>query len=315
MNESQMKQDIRPTSIGGQAVIEGVMMRGKHMYAMAVRKPDKDIAIVKKDLTPLTDKYKFLALPLLRGVVAFVDSMVIGMQIITQSAELAMPEEEMNNPDDKVERFLTKIFGDKLNDALLFFSVSIAIVLSIGLFILLPTFLAGFLKPIIQERTWILSIAEGLLRIGILVGYVSLIAQSKDIQRVFAYHGAEHKTINCFESGEDLTVENVQKHTRIHKRCGTSFLILVMLVSMVVFFFVRTDVVLMRFVYRIVLVPFIAGLSYELIRWAGKNDSALVSIISYPGMCLQKITTKEPDEGQIEIAIAAMHEVLVHEAQ
>lgn len=310
-----LKNSPPPKTIGGQAVIEGVMMRGKKMYAMAVRNPNKEIEIVKKDFTPVSDKYKWLRLPILRGVVSFVDSLVMGMKIITLSAEIAMGDEENGEPYEpsKFEKFLTRTFGEKLNDILLYTSVCIALVFSVLLFILTPTWLASFIRPLLGGNTWALGVVEGLLRIFILVAYVYLISRSKDIQRVYEYHGAEHKTINCLEHGDELTVANVAKHTRLHKRCGTSFLLIVMIISMVVFFFIRTDVVWMRFGFRLLLVPVIAGLSYELIRWAGRSDSALVNIVSYPGMCLQKITTSEPADDQIEVAIAAMKEVLAHE--
>ncbi len=311
MNE---KKEIKPGAIGGQAVIEGVMMRGKKMYAMAVRKPDNEIEVVKKDIASFSDKASIFKLPILRGMSAFVDSLVIGMKIISDSAEIAMVEEAVEQPS-KFEQFLVKVFGEKLNDIFIYISVFFAIIFSIGFFILLPTWLVGFTKGFIGGHTWALGIVEGIVRICILVIYLFLISRMKDIQRVFAYHGAEHKTINCYESGATLTVENVKKHTRLHKRCGTSFLLIVMIISMVVFFFVRTDVVLLRFGYRIILVPIIAGISYEVIRYAGRHESLLTDILSAPGMLLQKLTTLEPDEGQIEVAIKAMNEVLENETK
>lgn len=184
-------------------------------------------------------------------------------------------------------------------------------IMAIALFFLLPVFLGGFFKNHVE--TWALGIIEGFIRIFIFLGYLMLISRMKDIQRVFQYHGAEHKTINCFESGDELTVENVKKHTRLHKRCGTSFLFLVMMISMVIFFFVRTDVLWLRMVSRILLVPVVAGVSYEVLRWAGRSNSVFVKLVSYPGLCLQKITTAEPDGSQIETAIAAMKSVLEEE--
>ena len=184
-------------------------------------------------------------------------------------------------------------------------------IVAIALFFLLPVFLGGFFRKYVD--TWALGIVEGFIRIGIFLVYLFLISRMKDIQRVFQYHGAEHKTINCYESGEELTVENVMKHTRLHKRCGTSFLFLVMLISMVIFFFVRTDVIWLRFVSRILLVPVVAGVSYEVLRWAGRSNSVFVKAISYPGLCLQKLTTAEPDGSQIETAISAMKTVLEEE--
>ena len=302
----------QPTFIGGQAVIEGVMMRGKKIYALAVRTPSKEIAIEKEELHPLSEKYKVLKLPIVRGVIAFVESLVMGMKITTRSVELAGLDEIEEEPS-RFEIWLQDKFGDKLNDVLIGLSVTFALALSVGLFMLLPVWLSSFIRPLIDENTWALGIIEGFVRIGIFAFYIFLISKLKDMQRVFAYHGAEHKTINCFESGDELTVENVQKHTRLHKRCGTSFLLIVMIVSMITFMFVRTDVVWMRFAMRIVLVPFIAGVSYEVIRWAGRSSSPLVGIISAPGMLMQKLTTQEPEDDQIEVAIAAMNGVLESE--
>lgn len=302
-----------PVYYGGQAVMEGVMMRGKSMYAMAVRRPDHEIELVKKDLPPLSAKYPFLKLPVVRGVVSFVDSLVVGMKIITISAEIAGFEEEEGEPS-KWEVFLQNKLGDKLNDVLIYFSVGLAIFLAVGLFVLLPTVIGSFLAEALKENLWALGIAEGFLRIGIFLLYIILISRLKEIRRVFEYHGAEHKTINCFESKEELTVENVRKHSRLHRRCGTSFLLIVMIVSMIVFLFVQTRTVWLRFLTRIVLVPVIAGLSYEVIKWAGRSEGMLVKVISYPGMCLQKLTTAEPDSDEIETAIAALKGVLESEA-
>ena len=304
--------EVQPTAIGGQAVIEGVMMRGKKLYALAVRTPSKEIEIVKNDIHPLSEKYPILKLPILRGVIAFVESLVMGMKITTLSVEMAGLD-DVEEESSKFEIWLENKLGDKLNDVLITVSVIFALALSIGLFMLLPVWLSSFIRPVIGENTWALGIIEGFVRIGIFIFYIFLISKLKDMQRVFAYHGAEHKTINCFESKEELTVENVRKHTRLHKRCGTSFLLIVMIVSMITFMFVRTDIVWVRFAMRIVLVPLIAGVSYEIIRWAGRSNSALVPIISYPGMLMQKLTTLEPDDDQIEVAIAAMNGVLESE--
>ncbi len=302
-----------PTYIGGQAVIEGVMMRGKKMYALAVRKPNKEIAVVTKDLKPLQDKYKFLKLPIFRGMVAFVDSLVMGMSIMTQSVEIASTEEEAYEPTTKFEKFLDKTFGEKLNDYVMYFSIFIAFLISMGLFMFLPVWISQFTNGFIGDKKWLLGVVEGLVKITIFICYILLISSQKDVRRVFAYHGAEHKTINCLESGDELIVSNVRKHTRVHKRCGTSFLLIVMLMSMIVFFFVRTDIVWLRFVIKILTIPFIAGLSYEVIRWAGRSESFIVKIVSFPGLCMQMLTTAEPEDDQIEVAIAATKEVLRNE--
>ncbi len=253
------EKEIKPTSIGGQAVIEGVMMRGKKMYAMAVRRPDNTIEVQKKDFKPISEKYGILKLPILRGVVAFVESLVIGMKIISDSAEMSgLTELEDDQPPSSFDRFLTKTFGDKLNDYIIYFSVAIAIVIAVLLFMLLPVWLSSFTRGLIGENKLLLSIVEGVMRIAIFLLYIGLISRTKDIQRIFMYHGAEHKTINCFEHRDPLTVENVRKHTRLHKRCGTSFLLIVMVVSVLVFMFVKTDTVWLRVVSMVLLTPLIA---------------------------------------------------------
>lgn len=306
---------MKRTNIGGQAVIEGVMMRGKKVYAMAVRTPEQGIVIEKKDVHSLSAKWGLFRFPIFRGISAFVDSLIMGTKIIMRSAELAGENiEEENAEPSKFEKFLEEKCGDKLTDYIIYFSVFLSLIMGVGLFMLLPVWIGSFFKPIIPG-TWVLSIIEGLVRIGIFLIYLVAISRMKEIQRVFQYHGAEHKTINCFESEEELTVENVRKHTRLHKRCGTSFLFLVMIISMVVFFFVSTDNIWLRFLSRILLVPFVAGISYEVLKWAGNSESKFVSIVSYPGLCLQKITTAEPDGQQIETAIAALKGVLEDEPE
>ena len=307
---------VRQNYIGGQAVIEGVMMRGKKMYAMAVRTPDGTLAVEKKDIDDVFSRYKIFKYPIFRGIASFIQSLIIGTKIIMRSTQLAGLEEETeeNAEPSKVEKALQKMFGDKLTDVLIYISVAVSLVFSIGLFFVLPVFIGSLLRPILPG-TWALGIAEGLIRIAIFLLYLFLVSRMKEIKRVFQYHGAEHKTINCFEHGEELTVENIKKYTRLHKRCGTSFLLIVMIISMVVFFFIRTDTIWLRLVSRILLVPFVAGISYEVIRWAGRSDSPVVKIVSAPGLCLQKITTAEPDGSQIEAAIAAMKGVLEEEAE
>ncbi|WMI81029.1 DUF1385 domain-containing protein [Anaerotignum sp. MB30-C6] len=311
MSNLDKDKKVRQTSIGGQAVIEGVMMRGKKMYAMAVRNPEGGITIEKNQWGGIGSKGIF-KVPIFRGIAAFVDSLITGTKILMHSAEIAgedWAEEELS----PFEKFLQDKLGDKVNDILIYFSVTLSLILGMGMFFVLPVWLGNFTKDLVP--VWALGIVEGLLRIGIFLAYLFLISRMKEIKRVFEYHGAEHKTINCFESGLDLTVENVKPCSRLHKRCGTSFLLFVMVISMIVFFFVRTDTLILRLVSRILLVPFIAGISYEVIRWAGKSESRIVAAISYPGFCLQKITTAEPDESQIETAIAAMKGVLEDEGE
>lgn len=298
-----------PNNIGGQAVIEGVMMRGKNTYAMAVRNPEGGITIEKNEWSASKRK-RIWSYPIFRGVMAFWDSSVKGTKILMRSAEIAgddWADEELS----PFEKYLQEKLGDKINDVLIYFSVFLSLVLGVSLFFILPVWLGNFFKTIVP--TWALGVIEGLIRIGIFLAYIILISRMKEIKRVFEYHGAEHKTINCLESGDELSVENVMKHSRLHKRCGTSFLVFVMLISMIVFFFVRTDVIWLRFVTRIILIPVIAGLSFEIIRWAGNSENKLVGAISYPGFCMQKITTSEPDAGQVETAIAALKGVLEEE--
>lgn len=303
--------------IGGQAVIEGVMMRGKRMYAMAVRNTQsKKIEIFEQELIPASDKLKLLGWPIIRGVVSFIDSLVMGMKVITKSAEMSGLEDfDAEEESTKFDKWLDEKFGDKLADYLVYFSVFIAIILSVALFMVLPVWLSSILNKAFNVDTWALGIVEGFVRIFIFLVYIFLTAQLKDVKRVFMYHGAEHKTINCFESDEELTVENVRNHTRLHKRCGTSFLIIVMIVSMIVFLFLRTDVIYLRVISRILLVPVIAGLSYEIIKWAGRNDNIVVKIVSAPGLALQLVTTKEPDDEMIEVAIKSLKTVLEKEPE
>lgn len=309
--DGEQKKNLNPNNIGGQAVIEGVMMRGKKIYALAVRNPEGGITVEKKEWGSVV-KGGLFKYPVFRGMAAFLDSLISGTKILMRSAEIAgedWAEEELS----PFERYLQNKLGDKINDVLIYFSVALSLLLSVGLFFMLPVWLGNFFKTVVP--VWALGVVEGLLRICIFLVYLLLISRMKEIKRVFQYHGAEHKTISCFESGQELTVENVKPCSRLHKRCGTSFLLFVMVISMVVFFFVRTDTLVLRLISRILLVPFVAGISYEVIRWAGRSDSKIVAIISYPGICLQKLTTAEPDEAQIETAIAAMKGVLEDESE
>jgi len=300
-------------SLGGQAVIEGVMMRGKTAYALAVRGTDRSVTVESDKLKKKNPS--LFKIPILRGMLAFVDSMVLGVKIITRSAELAGLEDETAEPG-KIEKFLTEKLGEKLNDFLIAFSVIIAIALSVGLFIMLPVFIVGGVSRItnLSDYSWAFGIIEGIVRLMIFVCYIYVISLNKDVRRVYEYHGAEHKTINCLEHGEPLTIDNVARHSRYHKRCGTSFLLFVMVISMMFFLFVRTDNPLIRVASRLLFVPFIAGISYEVLRWAGQSKSKFVEIVSYPGIRLQGMTTKEPDEAQIECAILATQAVLSMES-
>ena len=313
--DNKKKCPVGGKGIGGQAVIEGVMMRGKKLYALAVRTPKKEIVVEKTPIKPASEKCKILGWPIIRGVVAFVDSLVMGMKVTTKSATLAGLDDIEYDQESKFEKWLENKFGDKLADYLIYFSVAVSIILCIGIFMVLPTFLGGAVTNLLHGDATLRSVIEGVIKIIIFVGYMFLVSQMKDIKRVFMYHGAEHKTINCFESGEELTVENVRHNSRFHKRCGTSFLVIVMLVSIILFFFIRTDVLWLRVLSRIILVPAIAGISYEFIRYAGKHDNLLVNIISAPGIAMQIITTSEPDDSMIEVAIASLNAVLEEEPE
>lgn len=301
------------TSIGGQAIIEGVMMKGPEKLAMAVRKPDGEIIIEKKDLKK---KNIFFKIPIIRGVFAFVDSMVTGVEALMFSAKfyddegkpLEEKEEKIENNEDGKHK---KKDDGELTPAMMYGSVCISVVITLLLFIALPNFIAGLIVD--KDSSIVLYNAiESIVKILIFVGYLALVSQMKDIQRVFQYHGAEHKSIFCYENGEELTVENVKKYTRFHPRCGTSFLLFVMVVSIIVFSTMgRFDNGLLNVLIRIALMPVIAGLSYEIIRFAGKNvDNKWISWLSVPGLWLQKLTTREPDDKQIEVAIASLKAVI-----
>ncbi|HQO41890.1 MAG TPA: DUF1385 domain-containing protein [Bacillota bacterium] len=291
---------MKPKAVGGQAVIEGVMMKGAEDIAIAVRKPDGEIVVKKEKLK--SNRKKISKIPIIRGIFTFVDSLVLGVNALLYSSEFVDVEEEEKKKPSKLDEFLEK--------NIIWISVVISIVFSVGLFILLPTVLVGIFKAYI-DNTLILNGIEGIVRIAIFLGYILAISGMKDIRRVFEYHGAEHKSIFCYEHGEELTVENVRKYGRLHPRCGTSFLFIVMIVSILLFSLFRWSGLLMRLVIRILLIPIVAGISYEIIKWAGKSESKLSCIVSAPGMWLQKLTTREPDDKQIEVAVEALKNVLV----
>lgn len=310
-------------SIGGQAVIEGVMMKNYDKYAIAVRKPDKEIEVKVNMYTPAGEKCKLLKLPIIRGVFNFIESMVIGVKTLTYSAEFIEDEEDekpkkesrrkKRDSDDKKPEDETGIKSDikssKSDNLLMAGTVALSILLAVGLFMLLPAFLVTFIDDIVKNYL-LLGLIEGAIRLLIFLGYVILISRMEDIKRTFMYHGAEHKTINCLEDGCDLTVENVMEHTRFHKRCGTSFLFIVMIVSILVFMCIRTDTIWLRMLLRVLLVPVIAGISYEFIRFAGNSDSKLADILSKPGLWVQRLTTVEPTPDMIEVAIKSVEGVL-----
>lgn len=315
----KMKEQCKPachkTSIGGQAVIEGIMMRGPKESAIAVRKPDGEIIIEKKPINSFVAKYKINKIPFVRGVFSFVESLVEGTKALMFSAEFFDVEDEQDKKkkEQMTEEELKKAEAKEkksLNFAI-YASVVVALVFSVGVFMMLPTFLVGLIRDYVGINNNILTtLIEGITRILIFLLYVILVSKMEDIKRVFQYHGAEHKTIFCYEAGEELTVENVKKQSRLHPRCGTSFLILVMIISIILFSFISWEDKIMRIVIRLLLLPVVAGISYEVIKFAGRHDGTFVRIISAPGMWLQKITTNEPDESQIEVAIEALKSVL-----
>ncbi len=305
---------MKRVNIGGQAVLEGVMMKGPKSYALAVRKPDNEIEVKVTEYKSFGEKHKGFSIPILRGVVNFIESLYIGMKTLMDSSEYFEEEEATNEKTKAEETKAETVAGkdekkDSSNTAYLVGTLAVSLIIAIGVFMLLPAFLANFLYKVI-DNDFVVNLAEGLLRLAIFLGYVALIAQMEDIKRTFMYHGAEHKSINCMEAGMDLTVENVRKASRFHKRCGTSFVFIVMFISIFVFMFVRTDVMWLRLVSRVALIPVIAGISYEFIRYAGKHQNACSNILSAPGLWVQKLTTKEPDDDMIEVAIKSVEGVI-----
>lgn len=292
--------------IGGQAVIEGVMMKNMDRYAVSVRKPDGKIETKVEECVSFAEKHPLFKLPILRGMVNFLESMVIGMQTLNYSASFYEDEEEQT--EGKTEQFLEKLLGEKAEKVIMGIVLVFSLEISIGLFMILPYIASEAAGKLIHNEYGIL-LMEGVIRIAIFLGYIVLISQMEDIKRVFMYHGAEHKTINCLEAGVELTPENVDNYSRLHKRCGTSFIFIVMIISMVFFFFIRVDTIWLRIVLRLLFLPLVAGVSYEFIRLAGSSDHPLVQIFSKPGLALQKLTTKEPDHSMIEVAIASVEGV------
>lgn len=294
------------SGIGGQAVIEGIMMQNGNDYAIAVRKPDGDIEVKKDAYESVTKRVKFLGLPFIRGVFSFIDSMVVGMRALTWSCSFF--EDDQEEESGKFEKWLDKVFGEKLEGILMTLVMIVSFAMAIGIFMVLPLFIANFCRGFIQSDT-VMAALEGVIRIIIFITYIKLVSRMEDIKRTFMYHGSEHKCINCIEHGLELTVDNVKASSKEHKRCGTSFIMIVMLISILFFMVIRTDTVWLRVLSRIILIPVIAGVSYEFLRFAGRHDSKLVDILSRPGMWMQGLTTTEPDDAMIEVAIAAVETV------
>lgn len=292
-------------AVGGQAVIEGVMMQANNYRAIAVRKPNGEIEVKKEKIKSWVKDKKIDKIPFLRGAFVLVDTMISGINSLNYSSEFYLEEEE----EDAIDRFLKKIFKEKANEAIIITSLIIALLLSVGIFVLIPTFIGGLFSKIIDNHV-VLNLIEGVIRIAILIAYMVLVSFNSDIKRVFEYHGAEHKSIYCYENDLELTVENARKFGRLHPRCGTNFLFIVMFISIILFAFFGWPNPLLRVLIRVVCIPIVAGISYEIIKFLGKYNNILSKIVAYPGMMMQKITTREPDDGQLEVAIAALKAVL-----
>ena len=306
--------DKKTTVYGGQAVMEGVMMRGTAHYAMAVRKPNGEIHVVKRAIKNHANKRPWLKWPIIRGIAAFGSSLSMGMKILTESAEIATEGEEAE-PTTRFEQFLLDKFGDKMNDVLMTVSMVVAVGIAVLLFVLLPLWIGSGLSILVDGQFRFLGLIEGIARLLIFLAYIWLISRSKDIQRFFQYHGAEHKVINGYEQGAVFAADVMQKFSRLHNRCGTSFLLIVMVISILVFSFVNTPDIWTRILSRLLLIPVVAGISYEVIQWAGRSQSNFVKIVSFPGLCLQRMTTKEPDVQQVEVALIALQAVMEKEAE
>ncbi|MCI6537627.1 DUF1385 domain-containing protein [uncultured Eubacterium sp.] len=295
---------MRYSGIGGQAVMEGVMMKNKDQYAVAVRKPDHEIEVMTKEYKGIVPGEVWQKIPLVRGVLSFVDSLVLGMSTLMYSASFFEDEEESGKEKKKdcPEKAKAK------ENAMMGGTVALSVVLAVAIFMILPYYLSVLCSRFIASDM-IVAVIEGILRLAIFIGYILIISKMKEIQRVFMYHGAEHKCINCIEHGLELNVENVRKSSKEHKRCGTSFLMFVVILSVILFLFIRVDSHVLRLVLRLALVPVIAGVSYELLRAAGRSDNPVINLISKPGLWMQGLTTKEPDDEMIEVGIASVEAV------
>lgn len=282
------------------------MMKNGSEYAVAVRTTDNKIIVDKRKYESFTDRHKICKLPIIRGIFAFIDSMKIGIDTLTYSASFF--EEDKDTKETKTEKILNNIFKDKTEKVITTFTIIISVIMAIGIFIVLPFLISELIKSKIQSYT-LKALIEGLIRIIIFIGYVLLISQMKDIKRVFMYHGAEHKSINCIENGLDLTIENIKSQSKHHKRCGTSFMLIVMVVSILFFAIINVRNIWIRLILRLLLIPIISGVAYEFIRFAGTSNSKVINLLSKPGMCLQMLTTKEPDNDMIEVAIKSVEAV------
>lgn len=287
------------SGIGGQAVMEGVMMKNKDHYAVAVRKPDGNIEVKKEEFKGISSKCKLFRVPFIRGIFSFIDSLTLGMSTLTYSASFYEEEEDTKKTEQEKKK------SDTVFNVI---TIMISVILAVGIFMVVPFYLSQLLEKVISSKTLIIFL-EGVIRLLIFIIYIVLISFMKDIKRVYMYHGAEHKCINCIEHGMPLTVDNVRISSKEHKRCGTSFMLLVMCISILILMLVRFDSRILRLVARIVLIPVIAGISFELLRLAGTKENVFTNIISKPGLLLQRLTTKEPDDSMIEVGIASVEAV------
>lgn len=296
-----------PVNVGGQAVIEGVMMVKGSNTALAVRTPEGDISLSVQQRTSLKDRYPILALPFLRGIINFAESMASAFKYLMKSAEIAGQVEEAE--PSKFEKWLARVTGGNEMAVATSVATVIAVAIAIGLFVLLPAVLTQLSSNVLPYGPF-KSLIEGLVRLCILLLYIYLVSKLKDIQRVFQYHGAEHKSIFCYEAKEELTPENAKKYSRFHPRCGTSFLLIMVILSIIIFSFVTWENILLRVIIKIILIPVIVGIGYELLRFSGKHQTGIVRILCWPGLQLQRLTTREPNKAQLEVALAALKAVL-----
>jgi uncharacterized protein YqhQ len=297
---------MKKQSVGGQAVIEGVMMQSKNKRAIAVRKSNGEIVVEKNKIKSWVSEKNIDKIPFLRGAFILIDTMIEGIKSLNFSSEFFLEEEE---EEDVLDKLISKVFKDKANDAIIGISLLLGLLLSTTLFIVTPTIIGGFFSNIIDNK-FALNLIEGITRLCILFIYIVTISKNKDIQRVFQYHGAEHKAIYCYENNLELTVENAKQFTTLHPRCGTNFLFIVMFTSIILFSFFGWPNPIMRIMMRIICIPIVAGVAYEIIKLLGKYDNFITKIISYPGMMLQKFTTNEPDDSQLEVALESLKAVL-----
>lgn len=302
----QAKKECFKTSVGGQALMEGIMMRGPKQICCAVRRPDGTIDLSESEVRT----HWYNKIPLVRGVCNMADNLYSGYKYLMHSADISMTGEEQEESESKLDKWLDEHASPAVQNALMTVSACLGVILAIFLFTFLPTFLTGLLGNVVELGRWPRVILESVLKMAIFLGYMFLCSRLKEIHRMFEYHGAEHKTIACYEAGEELTVENVRRHSRFHPRCGTSFLFLVILIGIVLYAVLPWESTALRVVYKLLLLPVLVGVSYEVIKWAGRSNSWLARAVSRPGLWLQRLTTFEPDDSMIEVAIAAVTPVL-----